>query len=348
MSKIWTTPHFVRVSNDLLNNNPNRPKLEPLDILIFSTLCGWTNVEDPKSGHYNWESLETWGKRFGTNKDTAARSFRRLTGLGLVRNFAIKHQGRTKPLRYVALDKLREWVNPEAHTEGWPFVAWVDDGTGKRQKKTVPLRNDAASKKLLGTFDERLQLTPPETIRAQVIEKMHAVSPRLLFACCIYAGVNPDDYYPLHPIVQEGRRKQMEQAAERKAERAAVKKARAKTLQNMIKAMQSHNNQLSQRDRLDESLIQREAANCLSHYEINQWQMSGGRHVASVDEVAGPWLDKVASNINRAKANERARQAQESKSRMSWAYDLQKEYEERTATASANPETIDIEHEEMG
>lgn len=350
--KFWHSSNFVKLSPDLFNDNPNRPRLEPLDILILSTLCTWTRIDNPEKGRYNWESLETWGKRFGTNKDTAARSFQRLGVLRLIGSYAIKHQGRTMPLRFVRIDKLGEWIDQDKHLGGWPLFVIEQNEKGEPQKRKYLLNDSAESTAILKSQKANLELTPKEVIEHDILGNLNSVSPRMIWACAKYCGLNPAQYYEMHPQVIERRAQSRKEAAGLKAERQKAKAKRAKTFDNMKMAMDAHNNRLNERDRVSDATIRREASNCLSHYEINQWQMSGGRHVASVEEVAGPWLNKVVTNINRAKANEKARQQEERKSRMSWANDLQRDYEEKyfrqSAKASANPDTIDIEHEEMG
>jgi hypothetical protein len=154
-----TGGHFVKSYNFLLNDQPNRPKLNPLERELICRLADWTKAG---KGRYNYQSNAEWARLLGSSNKTVGNAFHRLRALGLVRWFSFPSGVGVKFLRFVKPEDLTRWQ------------------TAKQIKE--PTAADIA---------KTAQFTPREDLVKYVCEKPHALGREVWLQCCEYCHYNP-------------------------------------------------------------------------------------------------------------------------------------------------------------
>lgn len=329
----WKSSHFVRLPQDFFNaqQNPARPNLSPLDVLILARMCSFAQLEKAGKAVYNYESLEVWASITGAGVDAVRRSFRRLHALKLLGVSEMRVSGQTLHLRDVRADNVHEFCNPKKFVDSWPVSMPTIDQDGKRnyEKTTFFWINSDTPKSAWEAAMTKPNKPSPEDIRDFILQRPGSVGTRVLKYCAQYCGLDPKEFIEQHPTVQKARKESAEQYEAKAREFEAQKQKRAKTTENILNAMRTHQNAKFEAGKtpnglkpLNEYQLQVEAGNCWAHYDAEGWQLGKGKHVSDVTEVAGPWLEKVYAGSAKAKHPNGKRQ--------------------KIALA----ETLDVEHEE--
>ena len=359
MSKtFWNSSHFVRLSQDLFNaqQNPARPNLSPLDVLILARMCSFAQLEKPGKAVYNYESLEVWASITGAGVDAVRRSFRRLQALKLLLVSEMRAGGQTLHLRDVRPDNVHEFCNPKRFLEGWPVSMPTIDQDGKRNyEKTEFLWINADTPKSAWAAAMTKPSKPsPEDVREFILQRPGSVGTRVLKYCAKYCGLDAKEFVDQHPTVQKARKESAEQYEAKAREFEAQKQKRAKTTEKVLNAMRAYQNaQRGDKKQLpfgvrplSEQQLQAEAGNCWAHYDAEGWQLGKGKRVSDVAEVAGPWLERVYFKLMTSKLENRERQ----RAALDWEDDLKADVRRHwygQEPQPAPPETLDVEHEEI-
>lgn len=159
-----TTGHFVKLYNFLLNDQPNRPKLNPLERELLCRLADWTKAGQ---GRYNYQSNAEWARLLGSSNKTVGNAFHRLRALGLVSWYSFPSGVGVKFLRFVKPDDLKRWQTAKVINE--------------------PTEAEIAKAK---------QFTDRETLVKFVCEKPHALGRDVWAECCAYCNFQEQSEAP--------------------------------------------------------------------------------------------------------------------------------------------------------
>lgn len=156
-----TAGHFVKSYNFLLNNQPNRPKLNPLERELLCRLADWTKAGQ---GRYNYQSNAEWARLLGSSNKTVGNAFHRLRALRLVSWYSFPSGVGVKFLRFVKPSDLQRWQTAKVINE--------------------PTAADYAKAK---------QFTDRETLVKYVCKKPEALGHDVWFECCSYCNYQPEN-----------------------------------------------------------------------------------------------------------------------------------------------------------
>ena len=152
--------HFVKSYNFLLNDQPNRPKLNPLERELLCRLADWTKAG---KGRYNYQSNTEWARLLGSSNKTVGNAFHRLRALGLVSWYSFPSGVGVKFLRFVKPADLNRWQTAKVINE--------------------PTAADYAKAK---------QFTDRQTLVEFVCKKQTALGRDVWLECCAYCNFQPE------------------------------------------------------------------------------------------------------------------------------------------------------------
>ena len=160
--------YYVKNLNALLNTNPNKPNLNPLERELVCRLLSWTNGG---KGKYNYQTSKEWARMLGVSNKTVLRAFARLRALKLIRWHSFPRGVGSIHLRYANPEDITRWAS------------------AKQINEPGPLELEATK-----------EHTPIEKLIKEVCNRPQALGFDVWSECCLYCGVPINQPAEAEPI----------------------------------------------------------------------------------------------------------------------------------------------------